>query len=117
MHLPPRFAILLDGAFVLKKLNGCFGRFPSANEVLQLCDRIKADSRLTDLELLRIYYYDARPATAELVNPVDDSVLNLTRTTIYARHESLLDKLELQPDLRCDLEKPSRTSGELAGRP
>lgn len=98
MHFPSRFAILLDGAFVLKKLNSCLGRFPSSSDIVQLCDRIRGDSRLTEFELLRIYYYDARPATAELINPVDSSVLDLTTTAIFARHERLLRKLELQSD-------------------
>lgn len=63
-----------------------------------LCERIKADPLLQNLELLRIYWYDARPATGTLTNPVDSSVLNLASTQVYAQHESLLDALELKPD-------------------
>lgn len=98
MSFPDRFAILLDGAFVLKKLSASLKKFPSAENVVAVCDRIIADPSLSNSELLRIYYYDAKPSTNSLVNPIDGSLLDLSNTSIHTRHTSLLNKLELKPD-------------------
>jgi uncharacterized LabA/DUF88 family protein len=98
MSFPARYAILLDGGFVIKKLQALTGRFPVASDVEQLCNDLRAHPGVKDLELLRIYFYHAQPANGVLANPIDKSTLNLATTTVFAKHESLLDTLELTTD-------------------
>ena len=58
-----------------------------------------ADPRLADRELLRIYLYDAPPATGIVVNPVDRTRVNLAQTGVFAERKSLHDRLELMTDV------------------
>jgi uncharacterized LabA/DUF88 family protein len=77
----PRFAICVDGGFILKVLSRRNkGRFPTAKEVLAECDRIVAHEAVRECDLLRIYYYDAPPAQDTMVNPIDGAVLDLQTT-------------------------------------
>ncbi len=48
-------------------------------------------------ELLRIYWYDAPPATGALTNPLDGKRIDLARTQQYDENKSLQDALELTP--------------------
>jgi len=98
MSFPPRYAIVLDGGFVIKKLENANKRFPNADDVEALCQQLQKRAELDKVDLLRIYFYHARPAKDILTNPIDKSQLNLGATPIYAKHESLLDTLELKPD-------------------
>jgi uncharacterized LabA/DUF88 family protein len=93
-----KYAILLDGGFVTKKLQSKFGRFPTAADVDQECQRIARHQELAKRDLLRIYFYDASPAKDRLTNPIDGSALDLSATSEFREHMSLLDKLELTPN-------------------
>src|SRR5262245_55899541 len=48
--------------------------------------------------LLRVYFYDAPPATGVVTNPLDGKPHNLSGTEEHARKTRLLQALELQPD-------------------
>ena len=96
--MKPRYAILLDGAFVAKCLGRVLKRRPTAQEVLGECARIRSHSALKDLDLLRIYWYDAPPATGVIANPVDGKPTNLGQSELYRWATSLHDTLEMQPD-------------------
>lgn len=95
----PLFAILLDGAFVQKKLQERLGHFPTADDIMAECARIKAHPSLANYDLLRIYFYHARPAVGTLTNPIDRSRLNLDTTSVRAQYIRLLDSLEMKPDV------------------
>lgn len=99
MSFPSRYAILLDGGFVIKKLQQASKakRFPSADEIEQLCTQISQHEALAPYELLRNYFYHASPAAGIVKNPLDGSTTNLGATPIHAQHESLLDQLEMKP--------------------
>jgi uncharacterized LabA/DUF88 family protein len=94
----PQFAILLDGAFVTRKLQTCLQRFPTAEDVESVCARIRNHPLLRDLSLLRIYFYSAPPAAGRVMNPLDGSELDLSATAPAARFSKLHDALELKPD-------------------
>jgi len=94
-----RIALLVDVGFVLKRLRPKLGRAVLAEDVLGECRRVLADPRLADRELLRIYLYDAPPATGIVVNPVDRTRLNLAQTEVFAERKSLHDRLELMSDV------------------
>lgn len=92
------YAALLDGAFVVKKLEQRLRRFPQAQDIARLCCAIGQMPALSGHELLRNYFYHARPATGELTNPLDGQRLDLAATPVYQNHTSLIDALELEPD-------------------
>lgn len=93
--LKARYAILLDGGFVTRKLNERLGHHPTAADIVALCDEIRANEHLSDYELMRIYYYDAPPSTETVKFPVTgaDHALALTERARHA--QSLYDQLEL----------------------
>jgi len=61
MAFPARYAILLDGEFVKKVLEGQQRRFPTKDNVLGEVQRISAVEPLAALELYRIFHYTAEP--------------------------------------------------------
>ena len=93
-----RAAILLDGGFVKKKLQETLGRFPTHNEVAELCQRTMAKPRLAGKELFRIYWYDAPPFRETSVNPIDQTVVDFSATPQSRAHQALLDALAMMPD-------------------
>jgi uncharacterized LabA/DUF88 family protein len=97
--MDPRYAILLDGGFVTKILTARSGNFPTASDIMAECARISGLADLPKHELLRVYFYDASPATARMKNPVNGAPLLLGSTPVYANHKSLIDTLELAPDV------------------
>ena len=60
------YVVLLDGGFVTKRLRHRLGRFPSAEDVMGVCERIDAHPALLGRERLRIHFYDAPPADGRL---------------------------------------------------
>lgn len=110
--MSPRFAILLDGGFVTKALTSRKVKasrlagaaisykdaFPTAEDILQECERIKNLPAFKGHEMLRIYYYDAPPVTGTLTNPIDGSEVDLGNSNVHKRGSALLDSLELLPD-------------------
>lgn len=93
-----KYAILLDSGFVTKKLQGRLGHFPTADDVVQECERVSKSPHLAGRDLLRIYFYDSSPAKDLLKNPIDGSGFDLSATQEFRDHVSLLDKLELTPN-------------------
>lgn len=94
----PRYALLLDGGFVTKALAVRKKSYPVAADIEAECLRIAGLPALGGFDLLRIYYYDAPPATQNLTNPIDGSVLDLGTSSVHARNTALLEQLELKPN-------------------
>jgi uncharacterized LabA/DUF88 family protein len=94
----PLYAVLLDGGFVVKKLQQSNKKFPTAEQIEQLCKGIAQRPEFADYSLLRNYFYHALPATGILVNPLDHSQINLSSTRVHSLHESLIDSLEMKPN-------------------
>src|SRR5262249_17907369 len=98
-HVTRKFAILLDGGFVTKRLATSLRRIASSQDVANECARISSHPELAGLTLLRIYYYDSPPATGMVVNPLDGSTTNLGRTQIHDAQTTLHNDLELMPNV------------------
>lgn len=96
--LKPRYAILIDGGFLKKKLSERLQRHPVIQDVIGECERLQSLADVADYELLRIYWYDGTPSSATLPLPVSKAPLNLTATERYRESKSLLDQLVLQPN-------------------
>ena len=96
--LRPLFAILLDGAFVTKRLYSKLCRHVTADDIIAECNRLKGLPFVQDYELLRIYYYDASPSAEQVNYPVSRNAYNLAETERYRRSESLYAQLGLRPN-------------------
>lgn len=94
-----RYAILLDGGFVTKRLQRRLGRFPTPDDVLAECARVAIHPQLADSGLLRIYFYDAPPAAEVVTNPLSGRMINLGQTEVFGIRMGFLDELELKPDV------------------
>lgn len=91
-----RYAILLDGGFVTRKLKEKLGKPAAADDVVALCDEIRGSEHLKHYELMRIYYYDAPPSAETIKTPVSGSDFALAGTERFRHAQSLYDQLELQ---------------------
>ena len=93
----PSFALLLDGAFVIKKLQGRLGHFPSADDIEEFCDTLCRNAALDGLDLLRIHFFHARPAFDVVTNPIDGTRTKLAQTSTSSNHSRLIAQLEMKP--------------------
>lgn len=91
-----RYAILLDGGFVTRKLQEKLKKPATADDIMALCDEIRANDHLKHYELLRIYYYDAPPSGETISRPVSGEDFPLASTERYRHAQSLYDQLELK---------------------
>jgi len=94
-----KYAILIDGGFINKKIQSKKKHFPTAEDIINECERIKNLPSLKNLSLLRIYYYHAPPLSEKIENPIDNAVTDLGQSQEFKNSTSLLDKLELKPDI------------------
>lgn len=94
-----KYAILIDGGFVKKKLKARNGHFPTVAEIEAEVTRIKVHPHLADYSLLRVYFYDAPPASGILKNPLDGSDTDLAGHPHHGPNIGLHQALELQPDM------------------
>jgi hypothetical protein len=82
--MPGKFAILIDGGFVKKKLQNRHKHFPTVDEIEAEVARIKSHRLLAGHTLLRVYFYDAPPAAGVLTNPLDRSKVDLADHPHYS---------------------------------
>jgi uncharacterized LabA/DUF88 family protein len=94
-----KFAILVDGGFIKKKLQQRHRHFPTVGEIEAEIARVKARPALSGYTLLRVYFYDAPPAAGKLKNPVDGAEVDLAMHANYAKNMGLQQSLEMQPDV------------------
>ncbi len=113
-----RYAILLDGGFVTKKLQQKNGHPATADEIVKHCDEIRDQGFLANYELLRIYYYDAPPSQESLNKPVSKDRMELAKTERFKHAQSLYDQLELKPGfaLRMGETRVSPNKWKMSGR-
>lgn len=92
-----RYAILLDGGFVTKKLQERLGEPAKADDIVNLCEEISAHEQLKHYELLRTYFYDAPPSKESVDRPISADRYLLAETERAKHAQSLYDQLELKP--------------------
>lgn len=93
----PLYAILLDGAFLTKRLYGRLGRHVDVDDIEAECTRLRAIPEVAEYELLRIYYYDASPSSEQVTLPITKDAHNLGQTERFRRSESIYSQLVLRP--------------------
>lgn len=89
----PLFAILLDGAFLTKRLYSKLDRHVTVDDIESECARLQAIPQVQEYELLRIYYYDASPSSEQVKLPVSKAAHNLGETERFRRSESIYSQL------------------------
>lgn len=91
--LKARFAILLDGGFVTKKLHGRNGTdrnsFVTADDVEAETKRLVRLPQVADYELLRVYFYDAYPSVQTVPRPISQQPYELAKTERFRRAQAL----------------------------
>lgn len=92
-----KYALLVDGGFIIKKYNIKKRIFPTARDIERICLRIGNAAELSGASLFRTYFYHAPPATGKLTNPLDRSELNLGISPVFKNHEKLISSLEMLP--------------------
>ena len=108
----PRFAILLDGGFIKKKLLDKLGQHPTADDIVGECDRLRSHECVRGHDLLRIYYYDAFPSRKSLKTPVQRLPHNLADSERFRESQRLYDQLSLKPDFALRMGEVSVTPHE-----
>ncbi|MCU0912264.1 MAG: NYN domain-containing protein [Rhodobacteraceae bacterium] len=108
-----RFSVLIDGGFFVRKLQGVIKKRPDASDVASAIDALVGHGLFNGYELLRVYYYDARPATGRLRNPISGQDTVLSDTEVYRRNQSFLDALELRRDVALRLGETSPNGWKL----
>jgi len=111
-----KFALLLDGGFVLKKLHSQLSSTVVANDIETFCNSISQLPELSNHELLRIYFYHAPPASGTKTNPLDRSVVNFSNTPIFNDSTRLISALELKPNFALRLGKTATHGWKLGKR-
>lgn len=94
-----RFSILIDGGFFVRKLQQALKHRPSVDEVIESIEAIRGNPAFVGFDLLRVYYYDSRPASGRLRHPISGKETDLTKTEVYKRNQSFLDALELKSNI------------------
>ena len=118
MSFPSRYAVLLDGGFVIRKLSGRTRPkvFPTADDIEAISNALEAHPCVANQTRIRNYFYHAQPATGVLQNPISGIRIDLAQTEVYKQHESLLKKLELRRDFALRLGETSTHDWGLGGR-
>lgn len=74
-------------------------RLATAEDILAECDRIAAHDAFANCDLLRIYYYDAPPATGAMTNPLNGDVVDLQASERYVHAIKLHADLLAAPNV------------------
>lgn len=110
-----RFSILIDGGFFTRKLQQNLKRRPNIDDVVEAIESIQDNPLFVNFDLLRVYYYDSRPASGKLKNPISGVETDLAKTDVYKRNQSFLDSLELRPNIALRLGEVSANGWKLHG--
>lgn len=90
-------AILVDGAFYLRRARDLFGEKDAAaraDELVQYCKRhLKGTNGKSRNDLYRIFYYDCPPIATNLYHPLTKETINMGKTPHYEWAMEFLEEL------------------------
>lgn len=92
-----RYAILIDGGFLKRKLASKLQRAPFAEDVRSYVEELQRHQEIDSASPFRVYYYDAPPAVRQLKHPLTGQLVNLQQTEVARQQQKLLSQLELLP--------------------
>lgn len=108
-----RFSVLIDGGFFVRKLYSTLKTQPTIDHVVSAIQQIQNHKMFEGFDLLRVYYYDAKPASGKLKNPISGKETDLAQTEVFKRNQSFLDALELKPNIALRLGEVSANGWKL----
>lgn len=91
-----KVAILIDGAFYLRRAYYLFGeKNPKerADELIQYCHRHLKEGK-KEKDLYRIFYYDCLPSDKKVLHPLTRKNVDLKKTDIYKWSYQFFDELK-----------------------
>lgn len=91
-----RYAILIDGGFVKRKL-GHAKKPAEANDITSLVDRLQKHPDLAGNVLHRIYYYDSRPLLERVSKPLQGGEEDFGKSQVVGRMSILHKELARAP--------------------
>jgi uncharacterized LabA/DUF88 family protein len=91
-QLSMRYAVLIDGGFVKRKL-GSPAEPATISDVTRFLDHLKAHPALEPLQLHRIYWYDALPLQGSAMRPLRGGRVDFGRTAMAEANRELLTQL------------------------
>lgn len=94
-----RVAIMVDGAFYLKRAHNLMGaKSPKerAKELADYCNKHLKKSRNENQYLYRVFYYDCPPSTKAVYHPLLKTNINLKKSDMYAWKVEFLNELKHQ---------------------
>lgn len=101
------YAILIDGGFAKRKLNG---KLPATAEHFQkLIQTLSGLAPLDGMRLHRVYYYDSVPLESSHDNPISRETIDFGKSSQASRFKALYERLTSVPYMALRL-------GELAFR-
>ncbi len=96
--MPKTYAMLLDGGFVKREL-GKHRPYATAESIKDFCRKVQELEELRELDLYRIYFYDAWPSKARRKHPITGEEIDFEKQDAYARNEKLLNELAASPNV------------------
>jgi uncharacterized LabA/DUF88 family protein len=91
-----RYALLLDGGFLRRKL-GTPPRRVEATDISLFTTRVSALPYLVGMRLHRIYFYDSRPLESREQKPLGGGVIDFGKSEPAARNKRLQSALMKEP--------------------
>ena len=92
-----KYAIILDGGFVIRKHQDQLKRFPTVEDFEDVRKKIGNHPYLKESELYRVFMHHAEPCSEVITNPLDNSVKDLSKTEQFKNNTTLLHSLNLTP--------------------
>lgn len=87
-----KYAILIDGGFVRRKL-GDSKKPASASDISNLVKRLREHECLRDHFLHRVYYYDSKPLDVVVDKPLQGGKLDFGRQDLVSRSNAIFGEL------------------------
>lgn len=91
-----KYAILIDGGFVKRKL-GTSAKPATAAEITSLVSAIRAHECLNGRELHRVYYYDSKPLEDVVTRPLQGGTMDFGKQNLVGRMTSMFTDLARAP--------------------
>lgn len=91
-----KFAILIDGGFVKRKL-GSRAHPATAAQIIELVEQIKQHRSLCEHQLHRVYYYDSKPLADVVTMPLQGGKMDFGKQDIVGRMAAFFTDLARAP--------------------
>lgn len=93
-----RLALLMDGGYVIKRLQKTYRRFPTGEAVRTLAIQLRSQSGLDSQDLYRVFFYHADPYRGSHRHPFTGEQIEFDSTRPARNHDRLLKELEISED-------------------